>query len=809
MKKLAFACCVTILLSLATTLSAQYLERVIPVSDPPAGGAVWWPTCRVYNSATNRVYALGDWLAVVDCSLNAIVREFPIPYACNLVAPGRQKFYLAGTFGGAAVAVMSALNDSLICTIPLRGAQVGGMAYNDSDDCLVVTETDSSSAVLIDGHTNVPMARFDVTGHPGSVVWNSRDNRYNIIVRNGDLVWMRVYDADSLRPLADVGCEQAYAMAYVASVNRVYVGCGRSIYVVDGTLNRVLRRLEFGAGALSWNPVGNKLYCIGDSIRVLDCARDSLLKTLPGQGQFVALDSANNRLFLGSQDSIRVIDCSADTSFAQVGGGWGVVWASQQGRVYAGAGNDRILVYDARTVRPLDTINTALRLSTQLWNPVLNRLFVHTSDANTSTMFIRTLTVIDGGTGMVVTQYPISDSGGELAMGLDPTGTKLYVAAECDTELVVVDCIANRVLSRIPVEFPTGLAVNAVNNKVYCCDQTGAFYVIDPVGDSIIKNLGALLGSPTVVSWHPSVGKVFVQDYSGSLSVISGATDSVIATIPCPGPAILPPVCNTIDNKLYLCGHSGFSVVDADRNCLLKTFHELTMCVASAWNPVTDKVYFSGMWVRPDTLPFYVGVVDGATDSLLKLIPVPLPNPFYLSAAQQMLAHPSRPRAYAYLRPGAIAVIDCNLDSIVAVVSAPVSDDIVDNQYVYCNVDPEADRVYFNGACHVYVVRDREGGVSGAAARPKSPRIALECRPSVGRGEFLIAARFPDFGRSRLAVTDCAGRTVRVFRGSRGQCEVWRWNGEDAQGRALPEGVYFLVLEASGLSARSKVVLLR
>ena len=55
-------------LLLATTLSAQYLERVIPVSDPPAGGAVSMPACRIYNSATNRVYALGDWLAVVDCS---------------------------------------------------------------------------------------------------------------------------------------------------------------------------------------------------------------------------------------------------------------------------------------------------------------------------------------------------------------------------------------------------------------------------------------------------------------------------------------------------------------------------------------------------------------------------------------------------------------------------------------------------------------------------------------------------------------------------------------------------------------------
>jgi len=794
-------------LLLATTLSAQYLERVIPVSDPPAGGAVSMPACRIYNSATNRVYALGDWLAVVDCSLNAILREFPIPYACNLVAPGRQKFYLAGTFGGAGVAAMSALNDSLICTIPMRGAQVGGMAYNDSDGCLVATETDSSSAVLIDGQTNAPVARFDVTGHPGLVVWNSRDNRYNITLRNGDLVWMRVYDADSLRPLADVGCEQAYAMVYVASVNKVYVGCGRALYVVDGTLNRVLRRLEFGAGALSWNPVGNKLYCIGDSIRVLDCVQDSLLKTLPGQGQFVALDSANNRLFLGSRDSIRVIDCDADTGFVVAGGGRGVVWASRQGRVYAGADDDRILVYDARTVQPLDTINAALRLSAQLWNPALNRLYVQTSDPGSGTIFIRSLTVIDGSTGAIVAQYPVSDSGGEMSLGLGPTGAKLYFGAQVDTELVVVDCITNRVTSRIPVRFPWGLAAIATDNKVYCCDQTGAFYVIGPVGDSIVKNLGALLGAPTVVSWHPSVGKVFVQDYSGSLSVISGATDSVIATIPCPGPARLPPVCNTTDDKLYLCGNNGFSVVDADRNCLLKVFHELTMCVACAWNPVTDKVYFSGM--RPDSLLFCIGVVDGATDSLLAILRVPRPDPFFLSSAELMLAHPTRPRAYAYLRPGAIAVIDCNLDSIVAVVSAPVSDDIVDNQYVYCNLDPETDRVYFNGHCHVYVVRDREGGVSGPAVRPKSPCIALECRPSVGRGEFLIAARFPDFGRSRLAVTDCAGRTVRVFRGSRGQCEVWRWNGEDAQGRTLPEGVYFFVLEASGLSARSKVVLLR
>jgi len=801
-------------LLLATTLSAQYLERVIPVSDPPAGGAVSMPACRIYNSATNRVYAVGDWLAVVDCSLNAIVSEFPIPYLCDLVASGRQKFYFGSTYRGAGVAVMSALNDSLICTVPIRGRQVGGIAYNDSNDCLVATEPDSSSVLLIDGHTSTPRARLSVTGSPGLVTWNSRDNRYNIILSNGNLVWMRVYDADSLIPLADVGCEQAQVMTYVPSVNKVYVGCpqvGRpsSVYVVDGTLNRVLRRFEFGARVFCWNPVGNKLYCIGDSIRVLDCVQDSLLKTLPGQGQFVALDSVNNRLFLGSGDSIRVIDCSADTGFVVAGGGRGVVWASQQGRVYAGAGDDRILVYDARTVRPLDTINAALRLSTQLWNPALNRLYVQTSDPGSGTMFIRSLTVIDGSTGAIVAQYPVSDSGGEMSLGLGPTGAKLYFGAWDDTELVVVDCIANRVTSRIPVRFPWGLAANAVDNKVYCCDQTGAFLVIDPVGDSIVKNLGPLLGAPTVVSWHPSVGKVFVQDYSGSLTVISGATDSVIATIPCPGAARLPPVCNTTNNKLYLCGNNGFSVVDADRNLLLKTFHELTMCVACTWNPMTDKVYFSGMMVRADSLLFCIGVVDGATDSLLAILRVPRPDPFYYSSAELMLAHPSRPRAYAYLRPGAIAVIDCNLDSIVAVVSAPVNDDISDNQYVYCNVDPETDRVYFNGACHVYVVQDREGGVSGPAVRSRSPRIALQCRPSIGKGGFLLEVQFPGFSRPRLNVTDCVGRTVRTFAGSLSQSAVWRWDGTDSQGRELPDGVYFLVLEASGLTARSKVVLLR
>lgn len=85
----------------------------------------------------------------------------------------------------------------------------------------------------------------------------------------------------------------------------------------------------------------------------------------------------------------------------------------------------------------------------------------------------------------------------------------------------------------------------------------------------------------------------------------------------------------------------------------------------------------------------------------------------------------------------------------------------------------------------------------------------LEVMPSVFSRVSTIRYSIPVSGRVSLKVTDLAGRVVATLQ--EGNLPAGRheatWNGADAEGRQLANGVYFYRLEAPGLQALGKTVL--
>uniref|UniRef100_A0A832MKJ3 FlgD/Vpr Ig-like domain-containing protein n=1 Tax=Eiseniibacteriota bacterium TaxID=2212470 RepID=A0A832MKJ3_UNCEI len=98
------------------------------------------------------------------------------------------------------------------------------------------------------------------------------------------------------------------------------------------------------------------------------------------------------------------------------------------------------------------------------------------------------------------------------------------------------------------------------------------------------------------------------------------------------------------------------------------------------------------------------------------------------------------------------------------------------------------------------------------AEAPRTPRAALRAEPNPARGALALAVEPHAAGWQSLEAFDVTGRAVRRIEAG------WRpaaprrvaWDGRDDSGRALPPGVYLVVLRAGGAPAASvRVALVR
>src|SRR5664280_2151239 len=237
-------------------------------------------------------------------------------------------------------------------------------------------------------------------------------------------------------------------------------------------------------------------------------------------------------------------------------------------------------------------------------NPVTNKIYVANlcgDDPNCHSN--ATVTAIDGVTNNTrsvnVGYYP----GGTA---VNPVTNRIYIPNQCgdpfcqthDGTVSVIDGVSNNVIATVPVGYdPYGLAVNSVTNKIY---------VVNTCGDD-----------------------QYCQYFWGTMSVIDGASNTVVATVNVgldPG----PPVVNSLTNKIYVpdswsplpCG--GYPPYRAGAVTIIDgTTNDATLVNAGIcpdgidFNSVTNKIYVPSDCLGDPSCHFApngtVTVIDGVT----------------------------------------------------------------------------------------------------------------------------------------------------------------------------------------------------
>jgi len=179
-----------------------------------------------------------------------------------------------------------------------------------------------------------------------------------------------------------------------------------------------------------------------------------------------------------------------------------------------------------------------------------------------------------------------------------------------------ISCSTDKIVSQIPV-VPRDIAYAPLVNKAYC-GFSDSILVVD---GSTHTRIGAI---PTLNAGFFAMDTLtnrlyFTCYYDDKVGVLDCVSDTVLTYISIPGEPVHLTI-NTRRRKLYCQNNYNMtvSVIDMNANQVIRNVYTGSWYMSECYSEAVDK-YYCGFANGPSG----VTVIDGATDSVIKLIPLP------------------------------------------------------------------------------------------------------------------------------------------------------------------------------------------
>jgi len=272
-------------------------------------------------------------------------------------------------------------------------------------------------------------------------------------------------------------------------------------------------------------------------------------------------------------------------------------------RIYAAnSGSNNVSVIDGATNTVVATVAVGTNPIRVAVNPTTNRIYVNNwggGSCNGADTLQSTTSVINGADNTVMATIPIGCHPWGLAV--NPVTNLIYVANFIDVK--VIDGVTNTVTAFGGGSNENSAAVNPATNRIYIGNNhAGAcpLHVFDGAGNTFVATV-TLDAMPLRIAVNPTTNRIYVtkqycfiggvKTFSNSLSVIDGATNTIVTNIPI-GTGLQGVAANPTYNHVFVANPGGARVAMVDGN----TNTVLTSIPASsprgiAVNPTTDHVY--------------------------------------------------------------------------------------------------------------------------------------------------------------------------------------------------------------------------
>ncbi len=250
-----------------------------------------------------------------------------------------------------------------------------------------------------------------------------------------------------------------------------------------------------------------------------------------GGWDYLALDGATNRLFIGRNDRIMVVDPTKGKLLGEVPGlerAHGVAFDLASGRGFATSGGDaNVVIFDLKTLKTLGRTKVDEDDDAILLDPATHHVFTFNGDAHTAS-------VLEPSSGKLVGTIQL---GAKPEFGVADGQGKLYVNLESSSEIAEIDAAAMKVTRRWPLapcESPTGLAIDTAHHVLFSVCRNQVMAMSDATSGKVVGRVAIGPGADAA-RYDAATGLAFASTGGdGAITVVreeSPASFSVVQTL--------------------------------------------------------------------------------------------------------------------------------------------------------------------------------------------------------------------------------------------------------------------------------------
>ena len=317
---------------------------------------------------------------------------------------------------------------------------------------------------------------------------------------------------------------------YVANMrdfSGIAYGTGNTVSVIDGDKDLFVKDIQVGVepSSVLMDPQGNRVFVSDGNANglqpaeahVIDAINATYLQSITfRKAAFytptdIDVTPDGNRLFVISEarESLLAIDLPTHTILATLPITPRGVKISPNGRYiyvysarYLPGGNGRLFVIDTDSLQILKSIDLGLITTQDLWDSIVYRMALNSTE---TTAYLAggdgdEVIVVDLVQDKVMTRIWVGNNGDKRifparGIAISPDNKKVFVSSCIAQKVTVIDTATNTIITSIPVsDCPSEVKITPDGKRVYVQRETAIITVLDAETYAIIKSLDYPMG---------------------------------------------------------------------------------------------------------------------------------------------------------------------------------------------------------------------------------------------------------------------------------------------------------------------------
>jgi YVTN family beta-propeller protein len=500
------------------------------------------------------------------------------------------------------VTVFNSTTDEVVATIP-TGSPSGGIVYDNGTNQVVVADTAPPGLSFIDPTTNSIVSTLSIPQGAYSLAYDSGKHELFVTGDSTDNVTVVDDATDAVVTTVPVG-EEPEAIVYDAALGEVFVADSKyftdNVSVISDATNTVVATVTLGGTpeALVYDPLDQDVYAInGDNLSKISPATNEEVGniSLPGGPEGLSYDSTLDEIFtMGSQGNVTVIGATTGLILTNISLPADVSGLGEF--AYDAATEETFVTGEYATVAVISDLTDAVVANVTVgaspwwlaYDSAKGEFYIASGEGSTQVEVVRAVT------GGIVTNISVGDGPTDLLY--DSGRGEIFVSNYWSGNVSVINDTSNTVVATISTTM-SQLAYDAANDEVFGVGYMGlGVTVVNDTSNTIVTTLDPNKGT-SGIAYDSDNGQLYIASGANeNVTVVNATTLSTVTSIPLPGYSYLAAYDNTT-NEIFVetetAGLASLSVISGATDTLLTSTPLSFLGDDVAYDPLQGALYLT------------------------------------------------------------------------------------------------------------------------------------------------------------------------------------------------------------------------